>query len=1008
MFIHAHSKVSPFFGGSRLRNLSAKTLIATLVALLAAGSVSLPFEAQASHEQHGQAVVSIDASSGFSSGQFSLVLDQDGRIFAAGTNQSGQLGTGDNLSSATPRQVFTSGVLAEKKIIAVSAGGNHALALDVDGLVYAWGYNQAGQLGDGTNVDSNVPFVVDLAEVPTGRKIVKIAAGPGHSAAIDELGTVYTWGENAQGQLGDTTTANKSTPVSLSGAGALAGLKVAEVSLGGGTSYMGTSGFTVAVSDTGVLVAWGYNGNGELGDGTTDQRTSPVLVDALVAIKNKVIKSVSSGDTFSVAIDSEGKAYAWGLNDFGQLGDGSTNSRLSPVAVDVSGVLNGKELVQVAAGGEYTLALDDEGTVFAWGSNASGQLGDGSLDNSSVPVAVDPATVLSGKKITAIAAGYRSSLALDDSGSVHGWGLDSQGQLGVGLSEFIRSPIAITPAGALAGKTIQKTAFGYFHTLFISEGLIFAAGRNSDRQLGDGSTTDKSSPIASGTGGVVLAGKAFTAIAAGIYHSLALDSAGKVYSWGLNNFGQLGIGSTENSDPTLVGGLIASKTIVAIAAGGYHSLALDSDGVLYSWGYNVNGQLGVGDTLNRTSPVAVDMTGVLSGKTISSIHGADRHSIVLDSAGKAYSWGANSQGELGDTSTIDRNVPVVVYTGGALDGKTVTQLSTAMYHTFALDSAGKIYGWGLNNSGQLGDGTTVRQTAPKLIDAGGISGKTISSVAVGFSYSLALDDEGVAYAWGENFDGQLGLNDSLNRTTPTAINSSGALAGKTITSLSTSFAGSASFATDSAGVLYGWGRNSFFDLGIGDTGKYPIARTTLFSGHVLTLAPPSSVARPYVGPTSLIVDKTAPANGNGFATGNNLETITAVLIDEVETKFVILSDDRISFEIPKLAPGNYSVKFFIAENQVYLSASLEVTPGVEIVSADQKVNAGSFNRYVAVYAKGYAGSTLTWKIAGKWFKTVLTENYHVFQRPTVAVNLPINVELYIDGVRIFQKSVLTK
>ena len=1004
-----HLGISPVRVVSGFGSKAVRAFVALLAAVLVAISISLPFQAQASHEELGQAVVSMDSSSGYSQQQFSLVLDEAGLIFGAGSNSNGQLGTGDTLSSATPRQVVNTGVLAGKTIIAVATGVLHSLALDVDGSVYSWGGNNLGQLGDGTTTQRNEPVEVDLSAVPEGRKIVKISAGAGHSAAIDDQGVVYTWGHNGNGQLGDGTTTQRTVPVSLATAGALAGLKVVDISLGGYVSFLYT-GFSVAVTDTGVLVAWGANSDGELGDGTTTERTTPVLVDDSGALSGKSILTVSSGDRFTIVLDSQGFAYSWGANNWGQLGDGSTTRRISPVAVDVSGVLAGKQLVQVAAGSEFSMAIDSNGVLFAWGLNNYGQLGDNSLTNRSLPVVVDMSTALDGRNISSISLGYRSTLALDDSGLVHGWGLDSSGLLGTGLGNSVRAPILVVPAGDLTGKTIQATAFGYNHTLFIdSDGLVYAAGQNSSRQLGDGTTTDAASPIASGPTGGVLDEKTFTAVSAGIYHSLALDSTGKVYSWGANSRGQLGIGSTENADPTLVGGLISSKTIVAIAAGGYHSLALDNDGVLYSWGYNADGSLGVGDTINATSPVVVDMSGVLFGKTISTIHGGDRYSMVLDTAGNAYSWGDNSNGELGDNSQTRRTSPVAVYTAGDLSGKTITQLSPAMNHTVALDSDGSVYTWGYNGNAEIGDGSgSPRQVSPKLINLGDIVGKTITTIAAGWGYSLVLDDQGVAYAWGRNESGQLGLMDPSNKTTPTAVDASGALAGKALATLVTGFAGNASFATDTTGALFGWGRNQYSDLSIGDTSKYLVAKTTLFSGHIPAVAvetrPP--VARPYVGPTNLSVERTVPANGTGVVTGSNLASIDAVFIANVKTDFEVSEDTSLTYAIPNLEPGTYTVKFYVAENQVYLIDYVEVVVGGSVDPVSQKVNAGSFKGYVALYAKGHEGKRLSAKIGKDWviIPSIPAATNGLFRVVEyTGAGFDIAVKIYID--RVLQQTV---
>jgi surface protein len=187
-----------------------------------------------------------------------------------------------------------------------------------------------------------------------------------------------------------------------------------------------------------------------------------------------------------------------------------------------------------------------------------------------------------------------------------------------------------------------------------------------------------------------------------------------------------------------------------------------------------------------------------------------------------------------------------------------------------------------------------------------------------------------------------------------------------------------------------------------------------FGDSCVTFVPPSSGPQaipsvPYLGPVNLDVDPRGLANGTANATGSNLDTVTTVSVNGSLTTFRLNSDGSITFDIPDLPVGKYPVTFFVQVNSVNLVSTIEITGRATAAVSEEKIlNAGTFDRYVAVYAKGYAGSTLTWKIAGKWFKTELTEDYQVFQRPTIYRNFPINVELYIDGERLFQKNVLTK
>jgi hypothetical protein len=184
---------------------------------------------------------------------------------------------------------------------------------------------------------------------------------------------------------------------------------------------------------------------------------------------------------------------------------------------------------------------------------------------------------------------------------------------------------------------------------------------------------------------------------------------------------------------------------------------------------------------------------------------------------------------------------------------------------------------------------------------------------------------------------------------------------------------------------------------------------TLVRAAAAPVAPSAAAARPYVGPSGLSVIKSAPANGVGTAIGDNLESIDAVYVGGLETTFEITDIGRITFDIGDLIPGKHVVKFYVAENSVYLTANILIVAGAPAAaSSSSKLNAGSFDGYVAVYAKGHAGKTLAWKIAGKWFKTTITSDYQVFQRRTAEIGLDVDVHLYIDGEKQLTKTIATR
>jgi alpha-tubulin suppressor-like RCC1 family protein len=406
-----------------------------------------------------------------------------------------------------------------------------------------------------------------------------------------------------------------------------------------------------------------------------------------------------------VLVWANSRPFAWGSNSNGQLGDLTTTQRNLPVTVYAGGALSGKVIVSMAAGGSHTLALCADGTLVAWGYNGFGQLGDNTFIFRTQPVAVNTASGVSalfGKKVIAISAGYNHSLALCSDGTVASWGDGSHSQLGNGSS---RSEVPV---------------------------------------------------LVNNSSGSALFGKTVVAVSAGISHNLALCSDGILTCWGENLYGQLGVGGTFTySLPTVVNtgvgtSILYGKTVVAIAAGSRHSLALCSDGTLAAWGYNFAGQVGDNSSTNRSYPVAVNTTSgtsALAGKTVAGLAAGLGHSLVLCTDGSLAAWGSNAPGQIGDNTTTTRLVPTAVNTASgvsALFGKTVTAIAAGGSHSLAQTSDNTLTSWGLNSSGQIGDNTGINDLVPVTVNR---SRLTAAEVFTGFfSGSFALHSLAMAAA----------------------------------------------------------------------------------------------------------------------------------------------------------------------------------------------------------------------------------------------------------------------
>ncbi|MEA2974330.1 MAG: trimeric autotransporter adhesin [Actinomycetota bacterium] len=323
------------------------------------------------------------------------------------------------------------------------------------------------------------------------------------------------------------------------------------------------------------------------------------------------------------------------------------------------------------------------------------------------------------------------------------WGLNHAGQAGQGASAGSAAAVAV--AGAATGQT--AVAAGWYHSLAVNPGgTVSAWGWNYYGQLGDGSTVTRTAPVAvPGLTGV-------TAVAAGVAHSLALKSDGTVWAWGMNGYGQLGDGTTtDRRTPQEVPGLTG---VVAVAAGGYHSLALKADGTVWAWGWNGAGSLGDGTTTDRSTPTPVALP------PVSSIAAGANHSLAVISDGTVRAWGWNAFGQLGSGTTTRSAVPLAI---PGLSG--VQRVAGGGDHSLALMADGTVRSWGWNGVGQLGDGTTVDRLTPVAVS--GLSG--MAGVAAGYAHSVAVKADGMTSAWGWNYYGQLGNGTTTTATAPVAV-----------------------------------------------------------------------------------------------------------------------------------------------------------------------------------------------------------------------------------------------
>ncbi len=699
-----------------------------------------------------------------------------GGVQCWGSNDQGQLGNGSITTSTSPSTV--SGI---STATAIAAGNTHTCALQSGGSVKCWGQGGNGQLGDGFPGDPGNQLRTTPVTVSGINDATAIATGGFHSCAIVTDGEVRCWGDDGLGQLGDGTLGDYSlVPVEVSG-------------LTGATALAAGEFFTCALRDDSTVWCWGANGFGQLGDGTTTDSPGPVEVAGLPDPDEHPALALTAGNGHAcVLVDDIGEpALCWGANTFGQLGHKTVDANPDPeitemvpsptplvVQIDADPTPNGELLEplinvrSMSAGQFHTCSLIGGGAARCWGQNGRGALGtdpnasDDELTDSSSAVVVGG---LSGA--SAVTAGGFHSCAIVGTGMAC-WGYNFYGQLG-GYEPESTVPVQVTAATGMGSVT---TGFGFACAVRIPElpGPPACWGRNNHGQLGAGLN------MSSTTIRVNVAGlSGVDAIDAGSEHACALPAGTQSpVCWGRGADGRLGNGSSTSSNvPVPVSGL---TNAASVAAGLAHTCARRSDEKVSCWGFNASGQLGNNTTTSSSTPVTVlrdpdpddpdnpleDLAG------IEAVIVGVQHSCALASDTTVWCWGLNSAGQLGDGTNVNRRTAVQVQTDDDPDVNVpltgVNVVVAGFLHTCAILSTGSMRCWGNNSSGQLGDDTTEHRSLPVAV--AGIDAELRAEVAAaGDGHTCARLSDGSVACWGLNSSGQLGVGDHDDRHVPTTV-----------------------------------------------------------------------------------------------------------------------------------------------------------------------------------------------------------------------------------------------
>ncbi len=684
----------------------------------------------------------------------SCALTADAVVVCWGGNSLGELGrdTGGQVVGNAPEPVAGLDV----GVTAVAGSRSHSCALTGAGGIECWGSNEAGQLGGsqaGAGEYSAVPIEVPLGPAIGMPPVAAVSVGSWHSCAIDDVGDVRCWGYNGFGQSGiDPATAYlvvvsaASPPPSVNFA-----VNATQVAVGG---Y-----HTCALLDGGAVECWGWNGEGELGNGSIGEDTSSFAPQAVSGFDgNLPVEQIAAGEFHNCALLATDEVRCWGDNGWGQLGDGTVTTSSEPVAV--VGLPPG-EIESIAAGYDFSCAHYSNGETRCWGNHRNGELGAGGALFRPDPVLVQGLP----EPIVDIESGNVHVCALGKSGTVSCWGRNYDGQVGDGSA--LDRPIPVALAGF--DETPKKLASGPFHTCISSAGgRTQCWGYNQYGQLGDGTT--QPSPIPSNAFDIA---PAPTQLEAGsmLGQSCAL-SGGALQCWGAR-FGMQASGAPiANIAPYP---LDFDAPITHFALGEEHGCLLTGTGAVWCWGNNFSGQLGDAAAANISpephyTPYLPESLAIAAGRW---------HSCAVAVEGAIRCWGSNLYDALGDGvveggagSSSATPISVAGFDGSSDEQRGNGVIASLALHTCAVNRLNQVKCWGLADAGQLGNSPdadgyyeSTRPTATTVdLQIG-----TIVDLAVGSDHSCALSDTGTVACWGATTYGQLGNGELGYSATPVLV-----------------------------------------------------------------------------------------------------------------------------------------------------------------------------------------------------------------------------------------------
>jgi intracellular multiplication protein IcmE len=764
------------------------------------------------------------------------LISVNNNFYYAGQNMNGESGKGfTGLKELSMTTVDPSG----KMISDIVCAENYSYFTMTDGTVYAIGAASFGQIPGGTT------DILKQITVPDGKTVSKIIGGLNsmHVIMLMTDNTMYGCGRNTEGQLGLNDYSSRTSFTLIP-------------NNTGKIPYQIVCGqyHTMVLMTDGTIYGMGFNQMGQQGVNDTTKRN--VLTLAPLP-SDKIASQIACGQSFTIALMTDGTLYGTGYAGNGELGTSISGGVAKTFTLMTNST--GKVPSNIICGGEFTIALMTDNTIYVTGKNTNGQLG---LSNTTSRSSFTLLPLPTGKTPSQIMCGFEHTIVLMTDSTMYGTGLNSSGQLGT--DNTTRSLQLTIMTTAPQNKTWTKILRGYYSTFAIdNNGKTYACGRNESNCLNVNNRM-YFSKVNNNTG------KTISKISTGVNFAATLMTDGTVYVTGYNADGQIAMGVAGNStSPSLIPSFPAGKTASQVSCGYFHTAILMTDGTVYITGKNNFGQIGTGSGgLNTSYNTLIEMS-LPSGKLASYISCGYYQTIVAMRDGSVYGCGTNSSGQLGmgatsniiDTLTLISSFP---------SGKTVSQISNGESHTIMLMTDGTIYGCGtgsrlglLNDSAQK-NSLTLMNTIP--------AGKTPLNIYCGYRTTFVLMTDQTLYGCGANSNGELGINSGT--VTVVGLTLSNVPVDKTILELRAE--GNHAILTMTDGSIYTTGLNDVYQLGLGDLNKrISFTKSTIWVDIAAPTISNFSISNKNFGDLSFnVIDPSSNSTGAFTYTSSNTSVAT--------------------------------------------------------------------------------------------------------------------------------------